>query len=349
MLPGKTFISIFISLLLTVSSFAQNENDKKLFQEAKKFFEARKFVEALPHFKQLNENDPGNISYYYRLGACLAMTEQEPEKALDMLKMTLNAQPKSVEVHVFLMKAYLLLGNNELLEKHYKILLSSEDEVEISKWVELANDILNQSQFVAEEKMEEEKIALIAKSNLDAKTAAVENPSSNLKSSEPETVNTLATNGLPDKGAKSVEVKTKTSTARSKTQVSRTIPIKNVKYAYAKSDVNENYKSELKELIGLMKENKEMKLELTGHTDSNGTDKYNLILGENRARTVQRYFMNNGISASRISVISKGESQPLAPNENGDGSDNIQGREQNRRVEIKIINPPAFLTVDYQN
>lgn len=68
-----------------------------------------------------------------------------------------------------------------------------------------------------------------------------------------------------------------------------------------------------------------------GHTDSTGSDNYNMTLSESRASSVSSQLKNQGVSPSRITIDGYGESQPIA--ENG----TVSGRQQNRRVEIAIF------------
>lgn len=76
-------------------------------------------------------------------------------------------------------------------------------------------------------------------------------------------------------------------------------------------------------------------IEVGGHTDSIGGDAYNQELSEARAATVTDWLVTNGgIERSSISSVGYGESAPVAPNTNEDGSDNPQGRQRNRRVVI---------------
>jgi outer membrane protein OmpA-like peptidoglycan-associated protein len=75
-----------------------------------------------------------------------------------------------------------------------------------------------------------------------------------------------------------------------------------------------------------------------GHTDSIGSLNYNLALSERRARTVGRELVFTGVRKERLSLKGFGELKPIAPNKNPDGSDNPEGRAQNRRVEIIIEN-----------
>jgi OOP family OmpA-OmpF porin len=83
----------------------------------------------------------------------------------------------------------------------------------------------------------------------------------------------------------------------------------------------------------------DLKVEVAGHTDSIGTDAYNQGLSERRARAVYDYLTSNGIDASRlVGPNGYGESRPIAPNTNPDGSDNPEGRALNRRTELNVQN-----------
>jgi outer membrane protein OmpA-like peptidoglycan-associated protein len=76
---------------------------------------------------------------------------------------------------------------------------------------------------------------------------------------------------------------------------------------------------------------------IDGHTDAKGADDYNQALSERRAASVKDWLVKDGgIEASRISTRGLGESQPKAANQKPDGSDDPDGRQQNRRVEITI-------------
>ncbi len=76
---------------------------------------------------------------------------------------------------------------------------------------------------------------------------------------------------------------------------------------------------------------------IADHTDSKGSDAYNQRLSEKRAESVKKWLSENaGISADTIKTVGYGETRPMAPNANSDGSDNPEGRQKNRRVEIVI-------------
>ena len=72
------------------------------------------------------------------------------------------------------------------------------------------------------------------------------------------------------------------------------------------------------------------KLKIEGHTDSKGSDEYNLKLSQLRSDSVKSYLESKGVSAGRISAVGYGETKPIASN------DTDEGRAKNRRVEFII-------------
>jgi len=75
---------------------------------------------------------------------------------------------------------------------------------------------------------------------------------------------------------------------------------------------------------------------IVGHTDSVGTDAYNLDLSQRRAQAASAYLQTFGVPAARLHAVGKGESEPIQPN------DTDAGRAQNRRVEIAIYASEAY-------
>jgi outer membrane protein OmpA-like peptidoglycan-associated protein len=88
---------------------------------------------------------------------------------------------------------------------------------------------------------------------------------------------------------------------------------------------------ELNKLVLTLKNNMNMKIEITGYTDNVGTEPSNIILSEARAKKVNDYLVNGGIDPARLSYSGKGESQPIADNATA------EGRRLNRRTEFKVI------------
>ncbi len=90
-------------------------------------------------------------------------------------------------------------------------------------------------------------------------------------------------------------------------------------------------------LYPIMIENPQIIIELSSHTDAKGSDSYNLDLSQRRAKSVVVYMISKGIDPQRLVDKGYGETKPIAPNTNADGSDNPEGRALNRRTEFEII------------
>ena len=97
-----------------------------------------------------------------------------------------------------------------------------------------------------------------------------------------------------------------------------------------KSVILQSSFNSLNKLAKWLKENGQFNLNLVGHTDSQGTESYNLKLSQNRAKSVKQYLESQGVGATRILSSGKGESEPIASN------DTSEGRAKNRRVEFTI-------------
>jgi OmpA-OmpF porin, OOP family len=117
------------------------------------------------------------------------------------------------------------------------------------------------------------------------------------------------------------------------------IDLKGVNFDFDKATLRPDAVSLLNEAIEILKRYPDLRVEVAGHTDSIGSDAYNQGLSERRARTVYDYLTSNGVDAGRLAgPTGYGESRPIAPNTNPDGSDNPEGRAQNRRTELNVQN-----------
>jgi outer membrane protein OmpA-like peptidoglycan-associated protein len=90
--------------------------------------------------------------------------------------------------------------------------------------------------------------------------------------------------------------------------------------------------SSLDGVVQILKENPSLKLSIEGHTDNVGTPLSNQTLSENRAKAVMQYFISKGIDRSRLSAAGYGQSKPI------DENNTEEGRANNRRVELKLVN-----------
>lgn len=73
-----------------------------------------------------------------------------------------------------------------------------------------------------------------------------------------------------------------------------------------------------------------------GHTDGIGSDPYNQRLSERRATSVKKWLVSHQFVPASTTIKGYGKKKPIAPNKNSDGSDNPEGRQKNRRVEIVV-------------
>jgi outer membrane protein OmpA-like peptidoglycan-associated protein len=87
----------------------------------------------------------------------------------------------------------------------------------------------------------------------------------------------------------------------------------------------------LTNLAGIFQKYEDTNILLEGHTDSDGSDEYNMNLSERRARSVANYLAQQGVDMRRMSVMWYGESQPIADNSTP------EGKQENRRVEVAVI------------
>lgn len=116
------------------------------------------------------------------------------------------------------------------------------------------------------------------------------------------------------------------------------IPLQNIYYDYAKATLTEAAKESIDTtLLLILQRNPDIVVELSSHTDWVGTDEANNILSQHRAESVVNYLISKGIDAKAMRPKGYGETRPIAPNQNEDGSDNPQGRQLNRRTEFKVI------------
>jgi peptidoglycan-associated lipoprotein len=105
-----------------------------------------------------------------------------------------------------------------------------------------------------------------------------------------------------------------------------------VKFPPSSADLSPEAMSRLDELArALMEENRNVYLEIQGHTDATGSPEGNMRLGAERAETVRRYLSTRGVPLNRINTISYGQDAPAAPN------NTASGRAQNRRVVIQVL------------
>ena len=99
-----------------------------------------------------------------------------------------------------------------------------------------------------------------------------------------------------------------------------------VLFEYDMYEVAEHYLDDMQDLAGLLAEYSDLNLVIEGHADNIGSERYNMRLSERRADAVRDHLIALGVSSNRISVVAKGESEPVASN------DTAEGRAMNRRA-----------------
>lgn len=110
----------------------------------------------------------------------------------------------------------------------------------------------------------------------------------------------------------------------------RTIILDHVLFDFDKTAIKPDGAKILDRLVAFLNENRDKKVDLEGHADWIGTDKYNQGLSERRAASVKTYLVKKGIDQSRITTRGFGKTKPIADNKTSDG------RAKNRRVEVKV-------------
>lgn len=116
------------------------------------------------------------------------------------------------------------------------------------------------------------------------------------------------------------------------------IIIGNIRYDFDSPNLTQDSKNILDTtLVLLFQKYPNLKIEIRAHTDSKGTDAYNMKLSQKRAESVVRYLKSKGIAETQMIASGYGETLPLVPNETPDGKDDPKGREKNRRTEFKVL------------
>jgi len=118
--------------------------------------------------------------------------------------------------------------------------------------------------------------------------------------------------------------------------VNKPIVINNILYDYGYATLRPESITVLDGLVKTMVDNPKIVVELSAHTDSVGSDAYNLKLSQDRAQSCVDYMISKGITATRISAVGYGRSRPIAPNSLPNGQDNPDGRQLNRRIEFVV-------------
>jgi outer membrane protein OmpA-like peptidoglycan-associated protein len=117
-----------------------------------------------------------------------------------------------------------------------------------------------------------------------------------------------------------------------KTDLGVTLILRDLQFASASSVLGSGAQGRLAPLAAFLAKQPEARIQISGHTDSQGSDAFNMDLSARRAQSVGAYLGSTGVNANRINSVGMGESTPVATN------DTAAGRAINRRVEVTILN-----------
>ena len=102
-------------------------------------------------------------------------------------------------------------------------------------------------------------------------------------------------------------------------------------FDYDKDIILAQYEAYLIEMIRMVKSHSDLRILITGHTDSDGSDAYNIDLSKRRAAALVYFFETHGLPSSRVEIDFKGEKEPAGKN------DTDAGKQKNRRVDFRFI------------
>ena len=126
--------------------------------------------------------------------------------------------------------------------------------------------------------------------------------------------------------------------------INEPIRLNNIYYDFDDDKILKESESDLEVLVGLMKQYKDLVIELSSHTDAQGSDEYNKDLSLRRAKSAKRWMIKKGISSKRIKAVGYGEEKILNECTNGvECSD--QEHRFNRRTEFKILSGPTTIEI----
>jgi outer membrane protein OmpA-like peptidoglycan-associated protein len=110
-----------------------------------------------------------------------------------------------------------------------------------------------------------------------------------------------------------------------------------VLFDFDKADIRPDAQNALKQAADIVRDKAKGMVRVEGHTDGKGSESYNQKLSDRRANSVKDWFVKKeGLKNVKFSTRGFGAKNPVAPNTKTDGSDDPEGRQKNRRVEIVI-------------
>jgi outer membrane protein OmpA-like peptidoglycan-associated protein len=102
-------------------------------------------------------------------------------------------------------------------------------------------------------------------------------------------------------------------------------------FDYDKADIRPEYDAFLKRIVYVVNSHSDLRVKVTGNTDADGSDEYNVELSERRAEAIIEFFIKAGLKRDRIVIDFKGEKNPIGDNKSP------EGKQLNRRVDFEFI------------
>lgn len=138
--------------------------------------------------------------------------------------------------------------------------------------------------------------------------------------------------GIPDQGDKCPGTPRGTRVDGEGCALGDTIDLYGVLFAFDSADLHGNARRLLMPVVNIFNRYPDLEVEVAGHTDSVGPDDYNQELSQRRAEAVRQFLIDHGVPGEQVSAQGYGEGEPVASNHTE------EGRQDNRRVEIRILN-----------
>lgn len=113
--------------------------------------------------------------------------------------------------------------------------------------------------------------------------------------------------------------------------------VRSIFFDFDKSFLRTQSKRDLDHVVTILSDNPTYQVELKAHTDSRGSNEYNVGLSQRRADSARAYMVSKGVADGRIITTHHGETSPIARNDMSGGKDSPQGRQLNRRVVVSVL------------
>jgi outer membrane protein OmpA-like peptidoglycan-associated protein len=117
-----------------------------------------------------------------------------------------------------------------------------------------------------------------------------------------------------------------------KVEVGSKVVMKNIFFETGKAELQTESIGELERILDLLQRQVDIKIQVNGHTDNAGDDKFNKVLSLKRAEAVMSFLIQRGVDPARLRAVGYGEERPIVSNDDEQG-----GREINRRTEIEVF------------